>query len=669
MNNLIFNRKEITFFIFLAFFLSFISTYWGPSTDELHQQPYGLKAYDFYKSLGSDDTVINYKKGELDELMVNYGALVDTVPQFFYDVTNADLYTIRHIIFTLFGFLYLLYGYRIGKLFGDWRYGLVTLILLIFLPRLFGEMFNNPKDIPFGGAYVMAIYYIIKLLIEFPTISRNIIIKTALAIGITATIRVGGFLLFFYLILFLGIKILINSNLKEELFSNFNFVKSNFYKLFALFLLGYFICIILWPSALISPLNVPYDAFTVFSKFPVTVRTLFDGKWIQSNEVPPFYIVKYFLISNPEIIFIGLFSGLFLLKKHFSKEQKLHLGLLLFSSLFPISIIIYKKSSLYNGWRQEYFTFMPLVIISGIFWSHLLFKIKNNILSYIFKILFILLLSLPIYFVINNFPHFYVYFNTLSGGIDKNYGKYEMDYYGHSVNEATFWIQKNYPEWFKDSTVKVVSNVPYNMSKILDRWQYKKQIGYVRYRERYDSDWDIGIFSPAFVDPNIFKNDLFKSKNTIHSIDIDGKPIGIIIKRTDKNDYLAKKLIDSNKFTEAIPFLNKALEYDPNNEIALTNLGFCQLNTNQAPLAVESLKKALVISPESLSALNFLGYAYLQTGNVNYAQYIFLQMIDQNPNNPEPYKILSQIYQQQGNTQAAQQYMGAYQQITGSMGR
>ena len=416
-----------------------------------------------------------------------------------------------------------------------------------------------------------------------------------------------------------------------------------------------------------APFTFPFEALSVFSKFPVTIKTLFDGRWIQSTELPFYYLFKYILISNPEVSLLGILLMGYVWFK-FDKKIKLFVFFVLFTGLFPLFYVVYKKSAFYNGWRQVYFVYSALIIVSSIAWSFLIFDTKTKWVKYLYSALFIILITLPLTHICFNFPHFYIYFNHISGGIEKNYANYEMDYYGHSINEATFWIKKNHPEWLQDSNIKLASNVPYNMQKIMERWQYKNYPIYLRYRERFNSDWDIGIFSPAFVDPDIMKNGYFKSKDVIHTINIDDKPIGVILKRQDKNDYYGKRALDSNNFPKAIELLTKAIQYDANNEIAWTNLGFAQLNSNQPNEAIQSLSNALKISPESIMAKNYLAYAYLQSGNLPYAQSVLMNLIEENPNMPDPYRLLAQIYQQQGNGDMAQQYMSIYQQITGQMG-
>lgn len=268
--------------------------------------------------------------------------------------------------------------------------------------------------------------------------------------------------------------------------------------------------------------------------------------------------------------------------------------------------------------------------------------------------------------MVKNYPLFYVYFNPTFGGVKKAMGNYELDYYSHSIMPAIKWLEQNEPGFEKK---KLASNNTFQVSEILKPKYGSLPIAYTRYRERYDQDWDYNILTQSFVDAEYLRNGYFgTSKDVIKTIDVDGVPVCAILKRQDKNDYYGKKALDSQQYPKAIEFLNKALQYDANNEIAWTNLGLAQLNSNQPNEAVQSLSNALKISPENMMAKNYLAYAYLQSGNLPYAQSVLMNLIEENPNMPDPYRLLAQIYQQQGNGAMAQQYMSIYQQITGQMG-
>jgi len=651
-------KKKLFIIISISLCLTMVlaSVHWGPSNDESFQIPYGSQALDYYTSFTKNDSVLDYK---LEPLMKNYGAIVDMIPEAIHRVFGSDLMTTRHMVFAFISFFYIFFGALIAQRIAGWNAAFIAMALLVFLPRIFGESFNNPKDPPYAATYIFSVYAFMCFLDSLPKPTRKSYVMLFLGFMSTMLVRVSGLMAVFYFGLFflLELKMLKDQHIEVD-------YKDVFKKIIIAGLAGYFISIFFWPSMMHAPLTQPLDALKMLSQYPVTLRNLWEGAYIQSNTIPWYYLPKYFLISNPEITLFGIFLGVFLILSFKKVYNIRRIALLLFASLFPIFFIIYKKTALLTGWRHGYFIYVPLVVFSAIAFAYVLDHwCRTKLQRYAFIAIFALSLLPTAIFMFQNYPLFYVYFNPTFGGNKKALGQYELDYYSHGVGPATNWMIQNIPNLDK---VKIVANNPFQFNELMKSKGKSIAASYVRYRERYDSDWDYAIFTQSFIDAEYLKNGMFPPKGTVKSIEVDGAPVCVVLKREDKNDFYGKRALDSNHIPEAIQYLNKAIQYDPNNEIAWTNLGMAYLNSNRADLAVPAFQKALAISPEFIMAKNGLGYGYLQTGNVNYAVNIFSEIIEDNPNYPEPYRILGSIYQQQGKSDLAQQYMSAYQQLSGA---
>lgn len=652
------NPKSI-FYALLGSILIFMiihSFSFGPSNDESFQIPYGKQALNYYTSFAQNDSVLDYKP---EPLMKNYGAFVDMVPEALHRIFAVELMSTRHAFIALFSFFYIFIGAYIAKQIAGWRAAFIAIALLTILPRVFGESMNNPKDPPYVATYLMSIFSFMYFFDNLPNPSKKSYFVLFLGFLSTMLVRVSGLLSVFYFFIFGAWELYI---LKKN-GSNINYKKILKNVSFS-GILGYFVSIFLWPSMMNNPVFQPLDALKMLSQYPVIIRNLFEGHYIQSNTIPWYYNLKYFVISNPEITLIGIAIGFLLIFKLFRGYNQRRIILLLFSSLFPWAFLILKKTALLTGWRHSYFIFVPLVIFAAITFGYIYdFYCNTKFKKYGFIILLAIGLFFPMKFMINHANYFYTYFNPTFGGAKKALGNYELDYYSHSIMPAIKWLEANEPGFEKK---KLASNNGFQVVEILKPKYGQIPVAYTRYRERYDQDWDYNILTQSFVDAEYLKNGLFgTSKDVIKTIDVDGVPVCAILKRTDKNDFYGKRAIDSQNFPKAIEYLTKAVQYDPNNEIAWTNLGLAQLQTNQPQLSIQSLTNALKISPESIMAKNYLAYAYLQSGNTAYAQSVLMEMIEQNPGMPDPYRLLAQIYQQQGNMQMAQQYMSYYQQLTG----
>src|SRR5438105_650164 len=77
--------------------------------------------------------------------------------------------------------------------------GFFVMLFLLLPPNYYGQMFNNPKDIPFAVGGVWATYYMVRLLPTLPRPPLRTPIKLGLAIGLALGVRVGGLLFLCYL--------------------------------------------------------------------------------------------------------------------------------------------------------------------------------------------------------------------------------------------------------------------------------------------------------------------------------------------------------------------------------------------------------------------------------------------------------------------------------------
>ncbi|MFN9321884.1 MAG: hypothetical protein ACK58Q_14990, partial [Chitinophagales bacterium] len=563
-------RKEIIFLIFSLIILVsmvYMSYDWAPSNDERYNVPYADLALDYYSSFGKNDTVLTTTT-KIEPVMKHYGIAIELPAHFLHRLFGWELYGIRHAIMTLMSFFYIFFGALLAKrITKSWTAAYIAMAFLILTPRIFGEAFNNPKDPTYCATSLISLYTFFVFLDALPKPSWRKTILLGIGVAGSLLVRISGLISEFLFVIFLVWELyyLHKNKIAIDL-------KDIAKKVFIAFGVGYFAGIILWPAMINAPFTQPFEALAFLKNLPVTVKNLFEGKYLQSTEIPWYYLPKYFLISNPEVILIGILIGLILLFKLKKVYNFRRISFLLISSFFPLFLIIYSKTGLLTGWRHGYFIYIPLVVFSAIAYT---FIIEHNVLSEIKKRIVIGVICfalLPtIYFMVKNYPLFYVYFNPTFGGVKKAMGNYELDYYSHSIMPAIKWLEQNEPGFEKK---KLASNNTFQVSEILKPKYGSLPIAYTRYRERYDQDWDYNILTQSFVDAEYLRNGYFgTSKDVIKTIDVDGVPVCAILKRQDKNDYYGKKALDSQQYPKAIEFLNKALQYDANNEIAWTNLG------------------------------------------------------------------------------------------------
>jgi hypothetical protein len=306
------------------------------------------------------------------------------------------------------------------------------------------------------------------------------------------------------------------------------------------------------------------------NKFEISIRQNFEGVAQWSDDLPWYYSCKYMLITIPIVVLLGFVLSLVFLY-HNRKNWFLYF-VLLFTTIFPLVWITINNSNVYGGWRHLIFIYLPFVVLSALGISTLIDLLKNKYIKIITIACLLILSYHPISHSIRNNPYQYVYFNQLCNSTKGAYGKYELDYYYHSLRKASQWIIDNVKN---DSKTKDKTIVACWHKPIIDYYfrndTTRFKTDFVRWNERGEFDWDYAIFCNTGIYPSHLLKGTFPPKNTVHTIEIDGYPICIVLKREDKNDLLGTVAKNKGNLDEALYHFNLALKQDGRNETALLN--------------------------------------------------------------------------------------------------
>jgi hypothetical protein len=503
-----------------------------------------------------------------------------------------NIHTTRHIFNSLLGWLAILFVGLIACKIAGWRAGVFAMILLFASPRFLGHSFNNCKDIPFAAAIIAAIFFMILFFQEFPKVKKKTFVCLILAIAFSISIRIGGLILFGFFGFF-GLVYLINivieqknelkAKPKQKNFGKkthtqspnlipFKIVKRLFLQGLFICVAGYFLGLLLWPFALQAPIQNPILAFQEMANFATSLRQLFEGSLQWSDAFPWYYTPKFMLMSIPVAVIIG--TILYLFVGGCKKENRFTTFIVYFAFIFPVFWIVYSEANVYGGWRHAIFAYPPMVVAAGLGFNALAECLKNKYLKMAAIALPFLLLIMPLTHIIKNHPYQYVYFNKLSGGIENTYGNYELDYYYHSTRKATEWVIANAQKTGLETSDKIIVSSwhPNSVEYFLRKDTAKFQNGFSRWYQRSNNDWDYAIFVITGMSPDHIKSKHFPPKNTVHTINVDKKPICFILKREDKFDWKGYQYKSENQIDSAIYYFNKALEVDAYDEVVMINL-------------------------------------------------------------------------------------------------
>jgi tetratricopeptide (TPR) repeat protein len=637
----------------------------GMSGDEHFHFQQAENVVNFYKTFGKDTSAVVSNNEAHGSNLYAYGQLPDNISYLIAQIFNIeDILSVRHLVNSFFGFLGILFaGLLAFKISGSWFAAIITALLLFFSPRYLGHSFNNLKDLPFAAIMMMGVYYITCFFQTFPKPPKRVLVMLAVSIGLALAIRVGGLLLVAYFGLF-GLIYLIKERFEIRKTAKNKKGKNEFSPVFIklfkygiiISLAGYVLGVLLWPYALISPIANVKETFLAMSNFETSLRQIFEGSHVWSDYLPWYYVPKYILITIPTAVLIGLVLFFSLLWK----DQKNYFWyfIIFFAFFFPIFWIAYSDASVYGGWRHALFAYPPMAVAAGLGFGLLMDKLQTNVVFSRIKFLpifgiacVILFLWHPIRHTFKNHPYQYVYFNKLVGGTKGAFGNYEQDYYYHSTRKASEWVIQNAQKTGLETTdkIKVASWHSSSVQYFFRHDTARFQVGFSRWREWGNNDWDYAIFTVTGMSPDMLKSDAFPPVNTVHQIKVDGVPIAVILKRTDKSDYLGYIQKQEGNQDSAIVLLRKALTFVSSNEAVLSNLGEIFLQKNQLDSAIFYLNQLLAFDPKNETANYLKAYALMFQNRLDEAQIHLQIIVNHNPKNDIAPWLSAQIYAQQGN--------------------
>jgi hypothetical protein len=163
----------------------------------------------------------------------------------------------------------------------------------------------------------------------------------------------------------------------------------------------------------------------------------------QISDAPRFLLLKLIAIQLTEPVLLLFLAGFLLAVFNLKKEKHLDPFLLtLFWLILPVSLMIASNSQLYDNFRHLFFLLPPVFILAGIAIESLFALLKKTWLN----VLVLIILVMPGVFAITRLhPYEYIYFNSMVGGVNGAFRKYELDYWAISYKEAAEFVNEIAP--------------------------------------------------------------------------------------------------------------------------------------------------------------------------------------------------------------------------------
>lgn len=654
------NRRNPFFWAFLGlalvllFLMPILALDAGNSGDEdKFQIPQGYNILRYYQTGGEDTTCLSF------ENLKYYGSSFD-----YWTALVAETFHIeniaanRHIANAFMGWLCVLFVGLIAYRQKGWGAGVLAMLLMFLSPRFLGHSFNNPKDIPLAAGTIMAIYYIMMFFRQasdrerkMPKVSTMLMLVLSLVIAVST--RIGGLIIVGFFGLWGILWIIANRQCLELP----KVLKTAGWALLVC-LAGFFLGILRWPYAMQAPIANSIDSYHAMSQFAIGIRQIFEGQHVMSDALPWYYTPKFILMTVPLVVLLGwlLSLGLGWEEKGMARMEKI---MLLFCFIFPVFWIVCTKANVYGGWRHSLFAYPAMVVSAACGFIALIQKFGKSLYRYIAIAVIALLMFLPTRHIVANHPYEYVYFNELSGGPKKAFGQYEMDYYYHSMRECTEWVMEHAAQYdnLQPSGDKIVVGtwLPEPTRYFLQKDSAHFRHQFVRWYQRGNYDWDFLVFPITGISPSYLRNDkVFPPKETVHMVEVDGVPIGLVLKREDKNDFIASQLLQQGLTDSALHHYRLALEYNPYNETALMDVAEIYLQQGKLDSCQLMCERYKEFEPYNSQANYFIAYAYLLSGQTDQCVAACQEIKQHNPKFSGAYNLLLQIYLKQQNIYGAE---------------
>lgn len=430
----------LAFVLFIVAATAVILTFtdYGVTWDEDVHHWYGVFVLDYYLSFFRDLRALHW--GDL----YNYGAAFDMTAAAINHLSPFGTYETRHLLNGLTGVLGIIGTWKLGRCLGGPRAGFLAALFVMLTPNYYGQMFNNPKDIPFAVGMVWSSYYIVRIVPELPRPRWALLAKLGIAAGLALGVRVGGLLLFGYLGLLLSFFVLWRGSETRRADVVVTDAWTSFWHvLVPVVAVAYPVMLVFWPWAQQSPLINPLTTLAYFSHEIFPFRTLFAGYYFPATDLPWAYLPVYIALALPELILILLaLSPLAALIIAYRREwvldrtTTLRFFIVGFGIVFPVVYAVMIKAVLFDGMRHFIFVLPLIAALTAVLadralnvLAHLPFRrfAYGGLVLYGFAHIAVMAML---------HPDEYIYYNGFIGGVEGAAGLFKLDYWANSYAEA-----------------------------------------------------------------------------------------------------------------------------------------------------------------------------------------------------------------------------------------
>jgi hypothetical protein len=282
----------------------------------------------------------------------------------------------------------------------------------------------------------------LRALDELPKVRLRTAALFGLAFGLTVSVRIGGVMALVFLLAPIGLWLVERARAGAGARELARDAASIALALLPALPIAYAVMAVFWPWAVEQPLN-PWRAFSMFSRFPYDGLVLFEGKLIPAPDLPSSYLPVLLGVTQPELLLVGVAGAALLGVRALARSRArldgagLRIAAVAIAAVLPVLYFIVARPTAYNGMRHFLFVVPSLTVLAALAFDRALRATSARPLRSALALGLALGCAAQLRTLIALHPNQYVYFNTLVGGPRGAQGRYELDYWGTSLAEAT----------------------------------------------------------------------------------------------------------------------------------------------------------------------------------------------------------------------------------------
>jgi hypothetical protein len=410
---------------------------YGLGWDDYTHAEYGGLLLQLYSSGFTDQRALSFVN------LYAYGGGFDMLAALAAKVLPFELFETRRLIGAAVGIVGLLLTWRLGRRMGGPLAGLLAVALLAACPLYYGHMFMNPKDAPFAVAMALLTLAMVRAFEEYPVPTTETVVTFGIGLGFALGSRVIGAMAGVYALAALML-ILITEIRRGDWRQAIRRVGRFVLSLLPATALAYAVMALIWPWAVVEPLN-PVRALLYFSTFfEHPWRELFAGERIPVPDMPRWYVPQLFALTLPEIMLaLGLCgtAGAFAAaaRASIAVERRAALLLLALSATFPIALTVVTRPAMYNGIRHFGFLTPSMAVLAGLAGAWIITRASafGRAAAAVPTIVITAGLAFSVIGMARLHPYEYTHYNLLAGGTATARDRYMLDFWGLSFKQAS----------------------------------------------------------------------------------------------------------------------------------------------------------------------------------------------------------------------------------------